>query len=91
MSARIDEIRAESLPGELHAAPEPVKAAGDIAIPDEGLCFTSVVSQLERDLILRCLERTGGNKRQAARLLQLSRTTFIDKMQRLNIEATTAA
>ena len=39
----------------------------------------------ERELILRCLQKTGGNKRQAARLLQLSRTTFIDKMQRLNV------
>jgi DNA-binding NtrC family response regulator len=42
-----------------------------------------VVSQLERELILRSLERTGGNKRKAARLLQLSRTTLIDKLQRL--------
>jgi DNA-binding NtrC family response regulator len=28
----------------------------------------------------------GGNKRQAARLLNLSRTTFIDKLQRLNVD-----
>ena len=56
-----------------------------VAIPDEGINFPSVVSQLERELILRCLEKTGGNKRQAARLLQLSRTTFIDKLHRLNI------
>jgi len=91
ISARNDEIRAEALPAELHAAPEPSASGNDISIPEEGLSFTSVVSQLERDLILRCLERTGGNKRQAARLLQLSRTTFIDKMQRLNIDSTTAA
>ena len=57
-----------------------------VAIPDEGLNFTSLVSQLERELILRCLEKTGGNKRQAARLLNLSRTTFIDKLHRLNLE-----
>ena len=41
---------------------------------------------LERDLIVKCLEKTGGNKRQAARLLNLSRTTFIDKLQRLNAD-----
>ena len=57
----------------------------DFAQGDEGINFTSVVSQLERELILRCLEKTGGNKRQAARLLNLSRTTFIDKLQRLNV------
>ena len=56
-----------------------------VAIPDEGLNFTSLVSQLERELILRGLEKTGGNKRQAARLLNLSRTTFIDKLHRLNL------
>jgi DNA-binding NtrC family response regulator len=56
-----------------------------VAIPDEGINFTSVVSQLERELILRCLQKTGGNKRQAARLLQLSRTTLIDKLHRLNL------
>jgi len=56
-----------------------------VTIPDEGINFTSVVSQLERELITRCLEKTGGNKRQAARLLQLSRTTLIDKLHRLNV------
>ena len=56
-----------------------------VSIPDEGINFTSVVSQLERELILRVLEKTRGNKRQAARLLNLSRTTFIDKLQRLNL------
>ena len=56
-----------------------------VTIPDEGINFTSVVSQLERELIMRCLEKTGGNKRQAARLLQLSRTTLIDKLHRLNV------
>jgi transcriptional regulator with PAS, ATPase and Fis domain len=85
MSARREEITAEALPADLHAPPESVIPSSEIAIPEEGLSFTTVVSQLERELILRCLERTGGNKRQAARLLQLSRTTFIDKMQRLNI------
>ena len=90
MSARSDEISAQSLPADLREQ-EPVGNGTEIAIPEEGLSFTSVVSQLERDLILRCLERTGGNKRQAARLLQLSRTTFIDKMQRLNIESPSAA
>jgi DNA-binding NtrC family response regulator len=61
-----------------------------VTIPDEGINFVSVVSQLERELILRCLEKTGGNKRQAARLLNLSRTTLIDKLQRLNVTSDAA-
>jgi DNA-binding NtrC family response regulator len=85
MAAAKSEIGPETLPDEVR------ERAGSmlvptVAIPDEGLNFTSLVSQLERELILRCLEKTGGNKRQAARLLNLSRTTFIDKLHRLNLE-----
>ena len=77
--------------------PEDVLAPGHstivptVSIPDEGINFTSVVSQLERELILRVLEKTRGNKRQAARLLNLSRTTFIDKLQRLHLADDAAA
>ena len=86
MSVQHAEITADALPMDVR---EGMDRPGltDLSIPDEGLNFTSVVSQLERELILRCLEKTGGNKRQAARLLQLSRTTFIDKLQRLNVAA----
>ena len=85
MAATKTEIGPETLPDDVR------ERAGSmlvptVAIPDEGLNFTSLVSQLERELILRCLEKTGGNKRQAARLLNLSRTTFIDKLHRLNLE-----
>jgi DNA-binding NtrC family response regulator len=86
MSVGAGEIGASALPEEVRldaAAPSP---QAPMTIPDEGINFTSVVSQLERDLIVRCLEKTGGNKRQAARLLNLSRTTFIDKLQRLNVQ-----
>jgi DNA-binding NtrC family response regulator len=85
LAAATTDIGPEQLPAEVR------ERAGSLvmpalSIPDEGINFTSVVSQVEKELILRCLEKTGGNKRQAARLLNLSRTTFIDKLQRLNLE-----
>jgi len=86
MSLTASEIGAESLPEDVRLRTSSIPVAAALAIPDEGINFTSVVSQLERDLITRCLEKTGGNKRQAARLLNLSRTTFIDKLQRLNVQ-----
>jgi DNA-binding NtrC family response regulator len=76
----------EIVPGVL---PEEIRSPGTstvlapVTIPDEGLDYTAVMAQLERELIRRGLEKTGGNKRQAARLLNLSRTTLIDKMNRL--------
>ena len=82
MSGKAREIAVEMLPLELRQ-PRQFGLLPEVTIPDEGINFQSVVSQLERDLIVRCLEKTGGNKRQAARLLNLSRTTLIDKLQRL--------
>jgi DNA-binding NtrC family response regulator len=90
MSGAGSEITTAMLPDEVRT-PSESHMLPSLAIPDEGLNFVSVVTQLERDLILRCLEKTGGNKRQAARLLQLSRTTLIDKLHRLNVaDAATA-
>jgi two-component system, NtrC family, response regulator AtoC len=85
MSGAEREVPATALPGEI-SEPAASLLLPSVRIPDEGINFTSVVSQLERELILRCLEKTGGNKRQAARLLQLSRTTLIDKLHRLNLD-----
>jgi len=82
LSGSTREITPSMLPAELRETGQ-FPMLGAVTIPDEGLNFTAVVSQLERDLILRSLEKTGGNKRQAARLLHLSRTTLIDKLNRL--------
>ncbi|NOT26435.1 MAG: sigma-54-dependent Fis family transcriptional regulator [Acidobacteria bacterium] len=90
MSAHTTEITPAMLPEDIRH-PDRTGVLQPVLIPDEGLNFTAVVSQLERDLILGCLEKTGGNKRQAARLLQLSRTTLIDKLQRLTPPAQTSA
>ena len=38
---------------------------------------------IERSLIKQSLERTRGNKRQAAKLLNLKRTTLVEKLKRL--------
>jgi DNA-binding NtrC family response regulator len=55
-------------------------------IPDEGIDFSTVVSNIERDLLLQTLDKTGGNKMQAAKLLNMKRTTLVEKIKRLEIE-----
>ena len=37
-------------------------------------------------MLKRALDRTGGNKSEAARMLGLPRTTFIDKLRRHNLD-----
>ena len=51
--------------------------------PDEGIDLERHIEGVELTLIKRSLERTQGNKVQAARLLNLKRTTLIEKLKRL--------
>jgi two-component system, NtrC family, response regulator AtoC len=55
----------------------------DLNMPDEGIDFERYVNGVERELIRRALEKTGGNKGQASRLLNLKRTTLVEKLKRL--------
>ena len=61
----------------------PPAATIDPFLPDDGLDFETYISGVELALIRRSLERTQGNKRQAAKLLKLKRTTLIEKLKRL--------
>ena len=54
-----------------------------VAKPAEtDLDFKAMVNRYERDLILRTLELTNGNKNKAAQMLRLKRTTLIEKLKR---------
>jgi DNA-binding NtrC family response regulator len=48
--------------------------------------YDTLVSDYEKTLILKALNQTKGVKSQAARALQMNRTTLIEKMKRLGIE-----
>ena len=91
MSGESREISAELLPAEILAPPALAprgSIAGDVPMPEtpaEGINFAAAMSHVERELILTYLRRANGNKRQAARMLSLSRTTLIDKLHRLGM------
>ena len=55
-------------------------------LPVGGRSAGSFVDQ-EREILRRAMERAGGNKTRAARALGLKRTTLIDKLRRLGLEA----
>ena len=52
---------------------------------DAGVDFNALVTGFETDLIAKALENAGGNKKEAARLLGLKRTTLLEKMRKKNI------
>jgi DNA-binding NtrC family response regulator len=81
-SAGRPQIGVQDLPPELlEGVASPLTTP--VSLPAEGIDLGALVADIERDLIQRSLERSGGNKGQAARLLNLKRTTLVEKLKRL--------
>ena len=74
-------VDAADLPVELDG--QSLAPAGSYQVTEDGLDFRGVVSEIERNLILQSLELTRGNKARAAQLLDLKRTTFVEKLKRI--------
>ena len=68
----------------LSAANAPIP---EIDIPDDGIHFNTMISDLEKRLILQSLQASGGNKKKAASLLHLKRTTFVEKLRRMGMDS----
>lgn len=54
----------------------------EVVVPSNGLDFNSAVDTFENALILQALERTGWNRNKAASLLNLNRTTLVEKIKK---------
>ncbi len=67
------------------AAAQPTPGLG--ALPEAGCDLDQVVSELERRLILQALERTGGVRTNAAKLLGVSLRSLRYRMQKLGLAA----
>jgi len=81
------EIAASDLPAELgqESAPSAAKVSPQpevLSLKDQ---VQAAASRLERELILKALEQTGGNVSRAARLLQISRKSLQNKMKELGL------
>jgi sigma-54 specific flagellar transcriptional regulator A len=60
---------------------------GLAVLPPEGLSLKNRLAEIERDLISQALSRTKGNVSQTARILNLQRTTLIEKIQKFGLRA----
>ena len=78
-------ILIEDLPQEIQGRNH-VHAAPVIDIPDDGIDLPGIVTDMERRLIMQGLRKTHGNKKMAAKLLNLKRTTLIEKIKRIQID-----
>lgn len=78
------EIRPSSMPlsiGHTAGMSAPTPVTDTPAFPDEGLSL----EENEKQLLMRALEKTGGNQTQAARLLHITRDTLRYKMKKFNL------
>jgi transcriptional regulator with PAS, ATPase and Fis domain len=50
--------------------------------PESGIDFNALVNDFETQLIIQALKLTQGNKKEAARLLNLKRTTLLEKIKK---------
>jgi len=80
------EISVEDLPNRLRQ----VETNGEttfssVDVPDGGLNFNDMVEQFEKNLLLTALKKTNGVKNRAAKLLNLNRTTLVEKLKRYGL------
>ncbi len=65
----------------------PSNAESMITVPDAGLDFEQTVGTIARSILEQALSKTGGNKKAAADMLRLKRTTLSAKLRALDAVA----
>ena len=84
-----DLVTPADLPDKFHEIPR-VETAQTADIPESGISLDDAVNEFERNLILQALIKTGWVKNKAAQLLNLNRTTLIEKIKRQNLQPPTS-
>jgi len=90
LTANRPAILPADLPGEIQNR-DSLNFVPLIEIPEGGISFQDVVTDMERELIVQSLRKTNGNKKLAAKLLNLKRTTLIEKIKRIGLAERVAA
>jgi transcriptional regulator with PAS, ATPase and Fis domain len=80
------EIVPDDLSGRMRQAPGESRIPFRVLIPSDGISFYDVVQDFENDLIVQALEKTRWNKNKAAALLQLNRTTLVEKIKKKQLD-----
>jgi len=82
-------IRLEDLPVKFLEELEVSKDSRPLfELPDDGIDLKKLLGDIEDSLIGQALDRTSGNKNQASKLLQLNRTTLIEKLKKKGVLGT---
>ena len=80
------EIQESDLPEKYLCKKPVIKPLESIEIPKQGLDFNSAVTAYENTLLIKALKKTNWNKRRAALLLNLNRTTLLEKIKKKGLQ-----
>jgi DNA-binding NtrC family response regulator len=80
-AAAVVQTRHQDEPG---AAPSPERSG--VELGEGGVDLNELVSAMERNMIMKALEKTGGVRSKAAQFLGLNRTTLLEKMKKMKID-----
>jgi sigma-54 specific flagellar transcriptional regulator A len=83
------QIRSCDLPAKYRGARVPAAAAraAPVELPEEGLDLKAHLQAIEQSLILQALNESGGVVARAAELLNLRRTTLVEKLRKYGLSA----
>jgi transcriptional regulator with GAF, ATPase, and Fis domain len=82
------EIKASDLPSKMRIDSDslPEKIVVTPVMAGEGICLNTAVSEFEKNLIYQSLEKANWVKNKAAKLLQVKRTTLVEKIKRYDLQ-----
>ncbi len=80
-----DELTINDLPDKL-LQKQKTEEVGPSMIPDDGFSLNNAINDYEKLLIIRALEKADWVKNRAAKLLNMNRTTLVEKIKKQGIE-----
>ncbi|MBF0292769.1 MAG: sigma-54-dependent Fis family transcriptional regulator [Nitrospinae bacterium] len=78
-------IETDNLPDYIRNPPAQI-TAGAIEVPDDGLDLEAKLEGMEKEYLLKALEKSGGRKKEAARLVNLTFRSFRYKLSKYGIK-----
>ena len=81
-----DVIQAQDLPEKIRGEATREPRAAQVSF-ESGIGFNEAVEQYQKDLILQALNQTNWVKAKAADLLKMNRTTLVEKIKKMKLEA----
>ncbi len=87
LSADRPELTAGDFPLPIAVRPAAAAETPVVSVPDSGLDYERTLAWIERSILEQALRKTGGNKKAAAAMLGLKRTTLSAKVRSLDAPA----